>query len=68
MSKKDLSTLLTTEEKVQSKEVTPRNQEKQKRPLETGGSRNIRRGSQSYWNQCLRSRQMGRELSLYFET
>ena len=36
-NKKDLSTLLFTEEKVQWEEVAPRNQEKQKRPLENMG-------------------------------
>ena len=36
-SKKDISTLLMTEEKVKQEEVAPRNREKRKRPLENGG-------------------------------
>ena len=36
-SKKDLATLLTTEEKMQWEEVTPRNQEKRERPLGNRG-------------------------------
>ena len=41
-SKKDLSTLLKKEEKVQWEEVGPRNQEKRKRPLEKRASKNDR--------------------------
>ena len=36
-SKKDLSTLLTTEEKVQWEEAAPKNREKRKRRLENRG-------------------------------
>ena len=42
-SKKDLSTLLMTEEKLQWEEVTFSNMEKPKRPLRTEGSRSDRR-------------------------
>ena len=73
-SKKDLPTCLTTGEEQQWEEVTPKNQEKRKRPLRTRNSRHgtggrhqgipSSRTRRMHYTQRLRSRQKLRELNI----